>query len=96
MSMLSPAPQELQAGTSHVPLPGDKWRPEEDATLNKLLENNTSWKVISENIPGRSERSCIRHYYSQLQKVRDNPKTAEVIRLYDRYFSTALKLYKYL
>ena len=78
--------QEPKGGTCHVPLRGDKWRPEEDAKLLGLLENGTSWKDISEELPGRSESSCANHYHNTLlKKFLEDPKTEEIVRLYTRY-----------
>ncbi|KAF2177545.1 hypothetical protein K469DRAFT_677141 [Zopfia rhizophila CBS 207.26] len=84
--MLVQASQEAQVDTRYVPLQGDKWRPEEDAKLMELADRGRSWKDISRELPGRSERNCYKHYRNYLLKELLDSQEAETIKeLYSQY-----------
>jgi hypothetical protein len=68
-----------------VPLQGDKWRPAEDSMLMELVGKELSWKEISDELPGRSEISCIQHYHRSLSKRIQRPDTDKIVRLYNQY-----------
>ncbi|KAF2174410.1 hypothetical protein K469DRAFT_648298 [Zopfia rhizophila CBS 207.26] len=78
--MLVQASQEAQVDTRYVSLQGDKWRPEEDAKLMELADRGRSWKDISRELPGRSERSCYKHYRNYILKELLDSQEAETIK----------------
>jgi hypothetical protein len=82
--------QEAQVDTRYIPLQGDKWRPEEDAKLMELAERSQSWKDISQELPGRSERSCYKHYRNYLlQELLDSQEAETIKELYSQYGCTS-------
>ncbi|POR39531.1 Uncharacterized protein TPAR_09101 [Tolypocladium paradoxum] len=49
-----------------TPQPGSRWRPEEDATLLRLLGQRLSWSKMAAALPGRSETSCAARFRRSL------------------------------
>jgi hypothetical protein len=82
--------QESQASTCSGPLPGDKWRPEEDEKLLELVGKDMGWKNISKEIVGRSGRGCCDRYRFMLKHIWNNPKTHDIMRLYNEYDLTCI------
>lgn len=53
-------PQKKRA--SYTRLQGDKWRPDEDAKLLRLVGTGMTWKEISGELLGRTEQGCMGRY----------------------------------
>ena len=74
---------------SYVRQQGDKWRPDEDAILLKLIQNNLTWREIADQLPGRSEQGCMGRYSKRLRKKQVcDSNTAEIVGLYAKYNPT--------
>jgi len=72
--------------TCCVPVPGDRWQPDEDEKLLELLANGLNWREISEVLPGRSGHSCKTHYRVTLaNQFWNDSNMGEIIRMYSRY-----------